>query len=170
MPFFPMLQTGPGGAYPRVRAFPVYSGGSGFLAGDLVFYDTTNFGLDRCGQNPTLVLGIAMCASANASLYPGSRVPVATLDPADVIVMDITNNGVAYLPNDQILYKTYGLTRASGGQWQVDINKNASNLVVTVVGYSPIRSTPTGTAQNFGQVFTNVKFLASVLQADSIAS
>lgn len=166
MPFHPTLQA-PG--YPVVQQFPVYSGGSAFNAGELVFYDTTNNGVDRCGADPALILGIAHCGSADASLYPNSRIPVSILTPSSEIIMSIAGGTN---PSDTLVGDVYGVVRTTVGStsfWEVDLT-DTTNTRVVVVGYRPSRLTGGAAALQPGQNFTMVRFLAANLQGDAIAS
>lgn len=166
MPFHPTLQ--PVG-YPTVHPLPVYTGGTAFNAGELVFYDTTNNGVDRCGADPALILGIAHCGSADAWLYPNNRIPVSILTPESVICMSIAGGTN---PSDTLVGDAYGIVRTvvgSTGFWEVDLAE-AVNTRVSVIGYRPARLTGGAAALQPGQNFTFVRFLAANLQSDAIAS
>ena len=166
MPFHPVLQ--PVG-YPTVHPYPVYTGGTAFNAGDLVFYDTTNNGVDRCGADPALILGFAHCGSADAWLYPNSRIPVSVLTPQSEVVMSIATGTN---PSDTLVGDTYDIVRTvvgSTGFWEVDLSASAAARVI-VVGYRPARTTAGADALQPGQNFTYVRFLAANLQGDAIAS
>lgn len=167
MPFHPTLQpTG----YPTVNPYPVYTGGSAFNAGELVFYDTTNNGVDRCGADPALILGIAMCGSADASIYPNNRIPVAVLTPNTVVTMSIATGSPN--PNDTLVGDAYGIVRTvvNGiGFWEIDVTETV-NTRLTITEYRPARLTSGAAALQPGQLFNYVRFLAANLQGDAIAS
>lgn len=166
MPYHPILQA-PG--YPVVSQFPIYTGGTAFNAGEFVFYDTTNNGVDRCGADPALILGIAMCGSADASIYPLSRIPVAVLTPDSLIAMSIAGGTN---PSDTLVGDAYGIVRTvvgSTGFWEIDLTETV-NTRLNVVGYRPSRLTSGAAALAPGQNMTLVRFLAANLQGDAIAS
>jgi hypothetical protein len=166
MPFHPTLQ--PVG-YPTVNPYPVYTGGTAFNAGELVFYDTTNNGVDRCGADPALILGIAMCGSADASIYPNSRIPVAVIHPESVVTMSIAGGTN---PSDTIVGDSYGIVRTvvgSTGFWEIDLTEGVATRVF-VTEYRPARLTSGAAALQPGQNLTYVRFLAANLQGDAIAS
>jgi hypothetical protein len=166
MPFHPVLQP-PG--YPTVVPRPIYTGGSAFGAMELVFYDTTNNGIDRCGADPALILGQVYCGSADSWIYPNSRVPVSIFTPDTVVVMSIAGGTN---PSDTLIGDSYGIVRTvvgSIGYWEVDLTETVAARV-QVVDYRPARTTAGAAALQPGQNFLYVRFLAANLQGDAIAS
>lgn len=166
MPYHPILQAQ---GYPIVGQYPVYTGGTAFNAGEFVFYDTTNNGVDRCGADPALILGIAHCGSADASLYPNSRIPVSVLTPDTILAMSIATGTN---PSDTLVGDAYGIVRTvvgSSGFWEVDLAETVNTRLV-VVGYRPSRTTAGAAALAPGWNTALVRFLAANLQLDAIAS
>lgn len=144
-----------GDNHPIVTNFPVYAGET-FVAGDLVYYDTS--GVRLCGADPALILGIAMTGTADAAaLLPSAQVPVAILSPDIACLMSsATTPALAHL------FTAYGIVRTSAGIWRVDVSDTSATRIV------PYNFSPKPGVQ--GQEGWMVKFTAANLQGDAVAS
>lgn len=149
--------------YPVIRQFPVASGQT-FVAHDLVFFDTATNGITVCGADPALILGIALCSAANASIYPNNRIPVAILTPDTAVVMEASST-----LSDTNLFRDYGIVKSAAGNWKIDLTDTVATRV-TVTDVSPARLTSGGVALAAGQAWGTVRFTAANLQGDGIAS
>ena len=101
-----------------------------FIPGDLVFFNTTNDEVERCGADPTNIAGIAEVTSEQAkTLTDDGRVPVRVITNASCRVamssattpVVATHVGVAY-----------GLVRESNGHWRVDVSETTTTSVTVV--------------------------------------
>lgn len=122
-------------------------------AGELMYFDTADQLLKRCGADPALIAGVAEVDSEKAKvLTPNGKIPFrvirsgagvrmcadTTLSEADV--------GVAY-----------GIKRLSSGHWAIDTTDTSNTRVVVY---------RVDVAENAGYVH----FLAANLQFDAIVS
>lgn len=114
-----------------VKSFTPGTGASEpFIPGDLVAWDTTDGTMDRCGTDPTTIAGIAE-GDSTVAIYPDGKVPVRILTGASVVLaLSSTTTPVEATH----VGKSYGVTRASGGQWQLDISKTTTSSRARVVG------------------------------------
>jgi hypothetical protein len=121
-----------------------------FVAGALVFLNTSDNEIEECGADPANILGIALMPASAKTLYDG-KVLVAVLDPDMVIGM-----ASATTPADSHLTDAYGVVKGTT-HWLVDTSET-SNTRIHVIKVD---------ATN-GIFF--VKFMAATLQGDAIAS
>lgn len=154
--FAPCLQGTPND-YPIVRPFQIEAA-SAIVPYDLVFLDTADNLVKPCGADPALILGIALSSGAAAvkSVYPGSAIPIAILNPDCLVAM-----ASATTPAQAHLLRLYGIEK-TGNNWRVDTT-DTGNTRVTVIDYSPHSG-------DQGQEWFIVRFLAANLQGDSIVS
>lgn len=95
------------------------------IPGDFWYADTSDNGeAKRCGTNPTLIGGISeISTEAGRVLTPDGLVPLRILTGASVrIAFSSTTTPVraTHVGN------SYGITRATGGQWQLDVSKTTT--------------------------------------------
>lgn len=152
--FTPCIQGTPND-YPIVRPYQIEAA-SAIVAYDLVFFDTADNLVKPCGADPALILGIALSTGANKTIYPGSAIPVAILNP-DVLVCMAS----ATTPAQAHLARPFGIEK-TGNLWRVDTTEVGATRL-TVIDYSPHSG-------DVGQEWFLVRFLAANLQGDSIAS
>lgn len=132
---------------------PSQVAGEVFVPGDLVFYDTVNFWMERCGADPALIAGISEVDSEEARvLTEDGKIPVRLLDTSAIVRM-----ASATTPAEAHVGVAYGIVRDANGHWLVD-TADVVNTRVTVVGID----IATGSFY--------VKFIAANLQFDGIAS
>lgn len=100
-----------------------------FVPGSFVFYDTTSNTMKLCAADPALIAGISEVDSVkNALITPNGKVPVRLLHEGAIIAMSS-----ATTPADSHVGDKYGITKASGGQWQLDTAKTGGSARVIVV-------------------------------------
>ncbi len=134
---------------------PSQVGGETFIVGDFVVWDAANDWAERAGANPTAILGISEVDSERARvLTPNGRVPIRMLTEKAILALSCTTTltVAAHLLNE------YGITRAAGGQWQLDVSKTGGTARCVVVAID----IDTQTAY--------VKMLAEFLDGDGIDS
>lgn len=131
------------------------AGETAAASGELMYYDTSDQKIKRCGADPALIAGISEVTSEEARvLTPNGKIPLRLLKPNALVGMCSattpaeTHIGVA---------TGYGVVRLSSGNWAVDIG-DTSNPRVMVKKIDI----------NKGIFFVN--FLAANLQFDAVAS
>jgi len=124
-------------------------------AGELMFFDTADQKIKRCGADPALIAGICEASSeANRVLTPNGKVPFRLLSPtvgvrmASAVTLTEANVGVA---------TGYGIVRDANGNWCLDTTDVAAPRVFVYR-----IDTVTNAAY--------VRFMAANLQFDGIAS
>lgn len=129
------------------------AGETAAAAGELMYFDTADQLLKRCGADPALIAGIAEVVSESAKvLTPNGKIPFRTLrSGAGVRMCSATtlseaNVGVAY-----------GIARLASGHWGVDTTDTSATRVV-------VYRVDTVTNSAF------VHFLAGNLQFDAVVS
>jgi hypothetical protein len=123
-------------------------------AGELVYYDTADAKVKRCGADPALILGIAEVVSEDARvLTPNGKIPIRVLMPGAVLGLcsATTPVEVTHRGND------YGIVRLASGNWAIDISET-TNKRVHVIDVDVTR----------GIFFC--KPMAANLQSDAVAS
>lgn len=102
-----------------------------FLVGDFVVVSTGESSeCERCPADPTSIAGISEVSSAAGTLLtPNTRVPVRILVGGGVVLglSSATTPAYTHVGN------SYGITRASGGQWQLDVAKTTTSSRCRVV-------------------------------------
>lgn len=122
--------------------------------GELMYLDTADGKIKRCGADPALIAGLAELVSEDARvLTPNGKVPLRLIKPSLLVRMCSATTPVyaTHVGNG------YGIARLASGHWAVDVG-DTSNKRVEVV--KVIEST--------GEWF--VHFTATNLQFDAIAS
>jgi hypothetical protein len=117
--------------FTRVQEYtPSQVAGETFIYGDFTIWDDSNNWAERAGANPTAILGISEVSSEAARvLTPNGRVPIRLLFPGVVIALSSTTTPSI----DTHVQNEFGITRASGGQWQLDTSKTGGNARMLVV-------------------------------------
>jgi len=122
--------------------------------GELMYYDTADGKIKRCGADPSLIAGISEVVSEDARvLTPDGQIPLRLLKPNALVRMcsattpvKATHEGVAY-----------GIVRLSSGHWAVDTTDTSNTRVI-------VKKVVPATGEWF------VSFTAANLQFDAIAS
>ena len=122
-----------------------------FAAGALVYYDTGDQRLKKCGADPALIMGIALVPKTASTIYANGKVPVLVLRPDMTICMS-----GAETPAETMVGVLYDILEAASGNWRKDSTTGATRLIVTRVDIT-------------NGIFY-VKFIAANLQFDAIAS
>lgn len=124
-------------------------------AGELMYYDTADQKIKRCGADPALIAGIAEVSSEAARvLTPDGKIPLRLIKPNALVAMCSattpaeTHVGVA---------TGYGIVRLSSGNWAVDIGDTANGRVMVK-------------RVDIARGIFFVNFIAANLQFDAIAS
>lgn len=139
------------------------TGGETLTVGEIVIWDDSNNYVKRSGADPGAgtILGISEVDSVAARLLtPDNRIPIRTLTSDSIVAMSSATDYVEGTHRQQ----EYGITRSSGGKWQVDTAKTTTSARVVVVD---------GTSATYGPGQNNVwfvKFLAEFLANDGIDS
>lgn len=134
---------------------PSQVSGETFVVGDLVVWDAANDWVERAGANPTAILGISEVSSEDARLItPNGKVPIRTLTEKAIVAL----SSATTLSEATHRLGEYGITRSSGGKWQLDPAKTGGDARVVVLDVD------TGTNTAF------CKFLSEFLSADGIDS
>jgi hypothetical protein len=136
--------------------FPVTAAQT-FIAGALVFYDTSANTITECAADPTAILGIALAPAsvgldAAGSFYGGTKIPVQVLGPDTILFM-----ASATTPAQSHVGDSYGVVKSTN--WLVDTSETGAPCV-TVIGIS-------NSPQQEGFY---VRLLATDAQMDSVAS
>lgn len=132
---------------------PSQVAGETFIYGDFVTLSGVN--AIRCGADPATILGLSEVVSENARLLtPNGKVPVRTLTSECVLALSSATTPVEATHLNQ----SYGITRAAGGQWQLDVAKTGLSARVTVVRV------------DVGQGIFYCKVIAQYLLNDTIVS
>lgn len=102
------------------------------IVGDFFFVDTADNGeAKRCGTNPTLIAGISeISTEAGRVLTPNGRVPLRNIHGQSVRIAMSSTTTPVYATH---VGNSYGITRAAGGQWQLDVSKTTTSSRVRVV-------------------------------------
>lgn len=141
---------------------PGTAAGEQMVVGDLATWDDANNWIERAGTNPSAIAGICEVDSEQARLLTASgKIPIRLLKSDALVCMSSTTTPVVATHVGQ----EYGITRASGGQWQVDTAKTAGDARVVVRRVE--LSTDIGGA---GMERWYVNFLAEFLSHDGIDS
>lgn len=117
----------------HVRPFkPATGANEPFIPGDFVFCATGESGeVERCAADPVLIAGISEVDSEKARLItPDGFVPVRILSGANVVLGLSSTTAPVYATH---VGNSYGITRASGGQWQLDIAKTTTSSRAKVI-------------------------------------
>lgn len=111
---------------------PAQGSNEPFIVGDLVVVTTGESSeAERCGADPVLIAGISEVVSEDARLLtPNGRVPVRIITGASVVIGMSSTTVPVYATH---VGNSYGVTRASGGQWQLDIAKTTTSSRARVV-------------------------------------
>lgn len=121
--------------------------------GELMYFDTADQLLKRCGADPSLIAGISEVVSESAKvLTPNGKIPFRLLKPmagvrmCSATTLSEANVGVAY-----------GIARLASGAWGVDTTDTSNTRVI-------VYRVDVGTNAAY------VHFLAGNLQFDAIVS
>jgi len=121
--------------------------------GELMFYDTADQKIKRCGADPALIGGICEGTSELwRVLTPNGKIPLRLLKPNVVVRMCS-----ATTPAETHVGVLYGIARLSSGNWAVDVGDTSNTRVI-------VKGVDIGTGAFF------VNFVAANLQFDAIAS
>ncbi|CAB4165123.1 hypothetical protein UFOVP1537_2 [uncultured Caudovirales phage] len=117
----------------EVRLYTVESG-STFIAGALVYLDTSTHTIKECGTDPSLILGVAYASAAAGltnSLWGGTAIPVAVLTSNAIVAMaSATTAATTYIGT------SYGIVKSTN--WLVDTSDTTNDRVMVVdVSVSP---------------------------------
>lgn len=155
MSLFPAYVTRGEDQHSRVEEFtPGTAAGEVMVVGDFGVWDDANNWLERCGADPALIAGISEVDSEQARVLTASgKIPHRLLEAGVVLCMSSVTVYVEATHRAQ----EYGITRAAGGQWQVDVAKTGASARVLVID---------GDAEGRWYVTP----LAANLQFDAIAS
>lgn len=122
-------------------------------AGELMYYDTADQKIKRCGADPSLIAGICEGSSeAWRVLTPNGKIPLRLIKTNALVRMCSSTT-----PAETHVGQTYGVERLASGNWAVDIT-DTGNARVIVKGVDIAK----------GVFF--VSFIAANLQFDAIAS
>lgn len=122
-------------------------------AGELMYYDVSDYKIKRCGADPSLIAGICEGASeAWKVLNPNGKIPLRLLKPNAVVAMC---SSVAL--TEAHVGVAYGIVRLASGNWGIDTTDTSATRVIIK---------KLDTVKNIGFV----SFLAGSLQYDAIAS
>jgi hypothetical protein len=143
-------------AHTEVHEFPVstVAGEKAAKAGELMFYDTADQRLERCGADPALILGIFEAGDSDVArqLTPDNLVPLRCLKPGALVRM-----GSAVEPAQSHIGNSYGIVRDADGNWLVDTTDAVNTRVI-------VKKIDVDSGSFF------VSFIAANLQFDAIAS
>ena len=111
---------------------PAQGANEPFIVGDFVVCTTGESAeVERCGADPVLIAGISEISSeAGRVITPDGKVPVRIITGASVIIAISSTSTPVYATH---VGNSYGITRASGGQWQLDISKTTTSSRARVV-------------------------------------
>jgi hypothetical protein len=128
--------------------------------GEFVTWDNANNWVERCGADPTAILGLAEVDSEQARVLTQSgKIPIRVLNSNAIIAISSSTTPVVatHVGNE------YGITRnATTGFWQLDIGKTGGSARALVVGCQ------TGSdLSGVGEAFF-VRMLAEFLSDDGI--
>jgi hypothetical protein len=108
---------------------PSQESGETMVPGELVFYDTTNNWMERCGADPALIAGISEGSSeAGRVLTEDGKVPIRLLKSGAVVRFASTTTPAESHAGDE-----YGITRDANGHWLLDIAKTTTDARFQVV-------------------------------------
>jgi hypothetical protein len=112
---------------------PAQGANEPFIYGDFVVVSTGESGeAERCGADPTLIAGISEVDSEkNRLITPNGRVPLRIITGASVVIGLSSATTPVYATH---VGNSYGITRASTGQWQLDVAKTTTSSRCKVVG------------------------------------
>lgn len=122
-------------------------------AGELMYYDTADQLMKRCGADPALIAGICEGASETwKTLTPNGKVPLRLLKPNALVRMCS-----ATTPAETHVGVLYGIARLASGNWAVDIGDTSNTRVIVK-------------RVDIANGVFYVNFVAANLQFDAIAS
>jgi len=108
---------------------PSQVAGETFIPGDLVFYDTGNNWMERCGADPALIAGVSEVDSEKYRvLTEDGKVPVRLLNSSAILRFASTT-----VPTEAHVGDEYGVTRDANGNWLLDIAKTGGSARFVVV-------------------------------------
>jgi len=109
---------------------PGVAAGEQMLVGEFVVWDDSNNWIERAGADPTLIVGISEVLSEAARLLtPDGKIPIRRLLPGAVIALSCAT----LLDIATHLNQEYGITRSSGGKWQLDPAKTTTSARCKVI-------------------------------------
>lgn len=109
---------------------PSQVAGETLLVGDLCVWDDGNNWVERAGANPTAIIGISEVSSEAARvLTPNGKIPIRQLNERVIVALSSTTTLTEAAHRQQ----EYGITRATGGQWQLDTSKTGGTARVLVI-------------------------------------
>ena len=140
---------------PMHLLFPIDASAT-FVAGALVFLNTSDEEIEECGADPALIMGKAGANASQKFLYKSAagldRIIVEVISPEVEYGMAVSGT----LVQDN-LAKAYGVVKLASGNWAVDLSDTSATRV-TVVNVDLVNQ------------IAWVKFLPANLQGDGIAS
>ena len=96
-------------------------------SGELVFFDTADQKVKRCGANPALILGVAEVVSESARVItPNGKVPIRVLKPNALVRMC---SATTPLEAHRLTATGYDIVRLASGNWAVNIASTANPRV-----------------------------------------
>lgn len=115
-----------------VEGVPAQGANEPFIVGDFVLCTTGESSeYERCGADPVLIAGISEVSSeAYRVIDPNGKCPVRILTGAGVVLAMSSTTTPVYATH---VGNSYGITRASGGQWQLDISKTTTSSRMKVI-------------------------------------
>lgn len=100
------------------------------IQGEFAYYDTSTNLMTRCGSDPALIGAFSEGSSeAGRVLTDNAQCPFYKLEEKTVIAFSSTTTPALTHIGD-----TYGMTRATGGQWQLDTSKSGGSYQFKVHG------------------------------------
>lgn len=122
-------------------------------AGELMYYDTSDQKIKRCGADPSLIAGICEGTSESwRTITPNGKIPLRLLKTNALVRMCS-----ATTPAETHVGVLYGVERLASGNWAVDITDTSNTRVL-------VKSVDIAKGIFF------VTFIAANLQFDAIAS
>lgn len=130
MSLFPAYVAGRAERSDVLEYTPSQVSGETLITGDLCVWDDSNNWVERAGTNPTAIIGISEGSSeAGRVLTPNGKIPIRVLNDRVIVALSSSTT----LTEASHRQQEYGITRASGGQWQLDTSKTGGNARVLVV-------------------------------------
>lgn len=109
---------------------PSQVGGETLVVGEFAIWDDSNNWIERAGTNPTAIVGLCEVDSEAARvLTENGKIPLRRILPGCVIALSSTTT----LTEADHLFAEYGITRSSGGKWQLDTSKTTTNARVKII-------------------------------------
>lgn len=140
----------------HVESFTPATGSDAFVAGDLVYYDTTTNTMKLCGADPALIAGLAEVDSTSSTISPDGKVPIRLLHSDDIIAMSSATDFATSNIGDSL-----DLEYQAAGKWRVLTSTSAVRLICR--GGVPA-------ADSLDGAIWFVQFIAANLQFDAVAS